>query len=69
VTRNILKSKVEFKNLNKEILELEKETCYTKIKEICIKMIGPSILFGSNCTFKMNINSHLKWDSNLNSRN
>jgi hypothetical protein len=40
-----------------------------KNKEICIKIFGPSILLDSNCTFKMNINSHLKLDSNLNSRN
>ena len=32
-------------------------------------MFGHSILLGSNGTFKMNINSHLKLDSKLNSRN
>jgi hypothetical protein len=40
-----------------------------KNKKICIKIFGPSILLDSNGTFKMNINSHLKLDSNLNSRN
>jgi hypothetical protein len=39
-----------------------------KNKEICVKMFGHSILLGSNGTFKLNINSHSKLDSNLNSR-
>ena len=32
-------------------------------------MFGHSMLLGSNGTFKMNINSHLRLDSNLSSRN
>jgi hypothetical protein len=41
-----------------------------KNKEIWIKIIRPSILLGSMCTFKMSISSQLKkLNSNLNSRN
>jgi hypothetical protein len=40
-----------------------------KNKEIWIKIIRPSILLGSMCTFKMSISSQFELDSNLNSRN
>jgi hypothetical protein len=37
---------------------------YVHIKKYNIAK--PSILWGSICTFKMNMSSHLKFDSNLN---
>jgi hypothetical protein len=38
-------------------------------KYVYIKIVKPSILLGSTCAFQMNTSSHLKVDSNLNSRN
>jgi hypothetical protein len=40
-----------------------------KNKEKYIKIIGPSILLGSICTFKISTSSQIELNSNLNHRN
>jgi hypothetical protein len=47
-------------------VEKRKEEYQTKIKKINIKIVRPSILLASICTFKMSISSQLKLNSNLN---
>jgi hypothetical protein len=49
---------------------IEEEKGYTiyiyTYKKNIYNIVKPSILWGSICTFKMNMSSHLKFDSNLN---
>ena len=49
--------------------EKENKEYQTKIKKKKYKEIVRSPYLGPTCTFKMNMNSQLKLNSNLNSRN
>jgi hypothetical protein len=48
--------------------EFEMEIQNIKEKEIDIKIMGPPILLGSICIFKISISSPLELNSNLNFR-
>ena len=69
IKRNILISKFGNLTLVCKLEVREEKENVIQNKEIYIKIIGPFILLGSICTFKMSISSQTKLNSNLNSRN
>jgi hypothetical protein len=58
-----LNSKSENKTIEKEEKK-RKEEYQAKIKKMNIKIVRPSILLASSCTFKMSKSSQLKLNSN-----